>query len=101
MNPRRVRFTSTAHRQVLREKQCWLENRIHRDVFVAEFEEVLRVLSLLPGSGTPYPQAGVPGLRRMYVRKIACHAYYTFDEHDVIVHALWGAFRGHGPRLDP
>ncbi len=37
----------------------------------------------------------------MYVRKIACHVYYTFDEHDVIVHALWGAFRGHGPRLDP
>ena len=37
----------------------------------------------------------------MYVRKIACHVYYTFDEHDAIVRALWGAFRGHGPRLDP
>ena len=69
-------------------------------MFVSEFEQALRVLALLPGSGTPYPQAGVAGLRRIYVRKIACHIYYTFDEHEVIVRALWGALRGHGPELN-
>ena len=39
MNPRRVRFTTTARRHVRHEKEWWLENRIHADVFVAEFEE--------------------------------------------------------------
>ena len=46
----------------------WLENRLHVDVFSGEFENVLRVLELLPGVGTPYPEAdgiaGVVGKRR-------------------------------------
>lgn len=99
MNPRRVRFTATAQRHVRREKGWWIENRIHQDVFVTEFEEALRVLAILPGAGTAYPQAGIPGLRRLYLQKVACHLYYTFDEADVIVRALWGARRQRGPRL--
>lgn len=101
MTPRQVRFTATAQRHVQREKQWWLEHRIYRDVFVEDFEQALRVLALLPGSGTSYPQAGVSGLRRLYVRKIACHLYYTFDEREVIVRALWGARGGRGPELIP
>jgi hypothetical protein len=64
LTPRRVQFTATAQDHVRREKAWWLENRIHQDVFVAEFEEALRILALLPGAGTPYPQAGIEGLRR-------------------------------------
>lgn len=101
MKPRRVRFTATAQRHVRREKTWWIENRIHQDVFVAEFEEALRVLAILPGAGTPYEQAGVPGLRRLYVQKVACHLYYTFSEFDVIVRAFWGARRQRGPRFRP
>lgn len=101
MIPRRVRFTATAQRHIRREKEWWLENRAHTDVFVTELEQALRVLALLPGAGTSYPQAGVAGLRRIYVRKVACHLYYTFDEHEVIVRALWGARRRRGPRLNP
>jgi hypothetical protein len=86
---------------VRREKDWWLHNRTHLEVFVAEFEQVLRVVALLPGAGTAYAQAGVPGLRRMYVRKVDCHIYYTFDDQNVIVRAFWGARRGHGPRLNP
>jgi hypothetical protein len=52
---------------------------MHIDVFVNEFEQALRVLALLPGAGTSYPQAGVSGLRRIYVPKVECHLYYTFD----------------------
>ena len=99
MNARRVRFTATAQRHVRREKAWWLENRIHQDVFVSEFEEAIRVLAILPGAGTAYPQGGIVGLRRLYIRKVACHLYYTFDESDVIVRALWGARRRRGPRL--
>ena len=101
MNPRRVRFTATARRHVRREKEWWLENRIHADVFATEFEEALRILAWLPGAGTSYTQAPVAGLRRIYVRKLACHLYYTFDEQEVIVRAFWGARRRRGPRLNP
>lgn len=68
-------------------------------MFVTEFEQALRLLTLLPGAGTSYPQAGIVGLRRIYVPKADCHLYYTFDERDVIVRALWGARRRRGPQL--
>ena len=84
-----------------REKLWWLENRIHTEVFASEFEEAIRVLALLPGAGTLYPQAGLVGLRRFYLRKVACHLYYTFDEEEVIVRALWGARRRGGPPIRP
>jgi len=99
LNPRRIRFTATAQDHVRREKAWWIENRIHQDVFVAEFEEALRILALLPGAGTAYPQAGIVGLRRLYVQKVACHLYYTYDEHDVVVRAFWGARQERGPQL--
>jgi hypothetical protein len=54
---------------------------------------------LLPGAGAAYPQGGIPGVRRLYVPKVACHLYYTFDEREVIVRALWGARRDRGPRF--
>ena len=101
MKPRRVRFTATAQRHVTREKSWWLENRLHKEVFATEFEEGLRVLSLLPGAGTPYDAAGIPRLRRLYLRKLTCHLYYTFDEHEVTVRAVWGARRRQGPTIKP
>ena len=101
MTPRRVRFTATARRHVRREKEWWLENRDYPDVFRIEFEHALRVLALLPGAGTSYPQADVVGLRRLYVPKVACHIYYTFNEDEVIVRAFWSARRRRGPRLNP
>lgn len=101
MKERRVRFTATARRHLRREKTWWLENRIHTDVFAAEFERGLQVLALLPGAGTTYPQAGIAGLRRLYLPRVACHLYYTFDEHEVIVRALWGARRKRGLKLKP
>lgn len=84
-----------------REKLWWRENRIHTELFAAELDEALRILAFLPGAGTSYSLAGVPGLRRIYLRKVACHLYYTFDEQHVIVRALWGAHRGHGPVTTP
>lgn len=99
MKQRRVRFTETAQRHVDRERAWWLENRDYPEVFVAELEEAIRVLGLLPGIGTTYPQASIPGIRRLYVRKLASHLYYTFTDDDVIVRALWGARRGRGPIL--
>lgn len=99
MTPRRIRFTATAQRHVRDQKTWWLEHRTHQDVFATDLEHALRVVALLPGAGVSYNDAGIAGLRRIYVRKIDCHLYYTYDDRDVIIRALWGARRKHGPRL--
>jgi hypothetical protein len=78
-----------------------LENRNHVEVFATELEAALRVLALLPGAGTIYARPGVARVRRIYIPKVACHIYYTFDEHEVIVRAFWGARRRQGPRIEP
>lgn len=68
---------------------------------VEELDAALRVAAILPGAGAPYDKAGVAGLRRLYLSTAGCHVYYTFDDHQVIVRALWGARRERGPHLRP
>jgi plasmid stabilization system protein ParE len=101
VTPRRVRFTTTAQEQVRRETIWWVENRTHTEVFATELEEAIKILAVLPGAGAPYPHADLIGLRRIYLRKVACHIYYTFDEQSVVVRAMWGAKRGKGPLIEP
>jgi plasmid stabilization system protein ParE len=66
-------------------------------VFVTDLEAAIQVVAVLPGAGTPYVQGGVSGLRRFYLRRLDCHLYYTFDDHEVLVRAIWGARRDRGP----
>lgn len=99
MTERRVRFTATAQDHVARERRWWLENRDYRELFALELEDAVRMVALLPGAGTLYQESGVAGLRRLYLQKISCHIYYTFDEQQVIIRALWGARRERGPHL--
>jgi len=99
LTERRVRFTATARRQVDREQAWWLENRDYRELFATELEDAIRILAVPPGAGTPYTQASVSGLRRLYLRSLGCHLYYTFDDRQVIVRAFWGARRERGPKL--
>ena len=89
MKNRRVRFTATAQEHFRREK-AWLANRDHPDVFTEELEQALQIIAVLPGAGTLYAQSPVPGVRRVYLRRVAVHLYYTFDDASVIVRALWG-----------
>jgi len=96
---RRVRFTATAREHVRREKAWWIANRDHTDVFAEELEQALKEIAALPGAGTLYAQSPVPGVRRIYLRRVAAHLYYTFDNDQVIVRSLWGARRGRGPRI--
>ena len=94
-----VRFTFTAQQHVAREKAWWLENRKHAEVFAEELEQALKIVAMLPGAGTVYARSPVPGVRRVYLRRVALHLYYTFDDSEVIVRALWGARRERGPQL--
>lgn len=96
---RRVRFTETATSHIDRERAWWFENRDYQDLFATELANAVQILALLPGTGAPYPHTDVADLRRLYLRKLACHLYYTFDDDNVIIRALWGARREHGPTL--
>lgn len=99
MKQRHASFTRTAQEHVAREKAWWLENRDHTDIFAEELEQVLKVIAILPGAGTLYQRSPVRGVRRVYLRRTALHLYYTFDDDEVIVRALWGAHRGRGPQI--
>ena len=99
MKPRRVRFTATARRHVDREQSWWIGNRDHPELVVTELQAAIKILAVLPGAGTRYTQTLVSDLRRLYVGKLACHLYYTFNDDEVIVRALWGARRERGPTL--
>lgn len=100
MTVRRVAFTLTARRHIDREHQWWLEHRDHRQLFEDELGDALKLLELLPGIGTPYELSPVPGVRRLYLEKVACHLYDTFDGELVVIRSLWGARRGRMPALD-
>lgn len=99
MKRRRVRFTATAQHHIRRENAWWLANRAHTEIFSSELESTLEIIARLPGAGRLYSEAGIPGLRRLYLSKVACHIYYTFDREEVIVRAVWGARRERGPNL--
>ena len=99
MKKRRVRFTATANEQIETERTWWRKNREHQEVLAAELETAVEILAILPGAGTPYVSANSMNVRRIYLRKIGCHLYYSFDDDEVIVRALWGARRKRGPTI--
>jgi hypothetical protein len=96
---RGVQFTSTAQKQVEQEKAWWLENRDYPELFAQELEQALKIVAVLPGAGSVYARSPIPAVRRVYLRRVALHLYYTFDDDQVIVRALWGAHRERGPQL--
>jgi hypothetical protein len=100
LKQRHVSFTRTAQQHVTREKARWLANRNHPEVFAEEFGQALKVVAMLPGAGTPYASSPILGVRRVYLRRVALHLYYTFDDDVVIIRALWGARRERGPQLE-
>ena len=85
--------------QVVAIKEWQLENGLDGAPFATELHEAFLVLSLIPGVGSPYRPGEFPGLRRLFLKGIASHLYYTFTEDEVIVRGLWHTSRGHGPDL--
>ena len=99
MKRRQVRFTATALLHCKREKEWWVENRADGDNFTEDLADALRLVASFPAAGTSYTATALPGVRRLYLQKVGVHLYYTFDDDDAIVRALWGARRRRGPRL--
>lgn len=73
-----------------REQAWWLANRDHVDVFA---DHLIKPHDHRGAScrGRVVRAVSVPGVRRVYLRRIHAHIYYTFDDEQVIVRALWGA----------
>jgi hypothetical protein len=94
---RRVQFTATARRHVVRERDWWVNNRQHIEAFVSDLDRTLNLIAALPGVSSSYAQ--VPAMRRVFVERIGGHVYFTFDDDTVLVRAVWGARRRRGPRL--
>lgn len=99
MTRRRVRFTATALKHVRLFQQWWRENGIRPEILHDDLEKAIKMLSILPGIGSRYSATGIPGLRRLYLERLMSHLYYTFDEHELVIRALWHARRGTGPDL--
>ncbi len=81
MKRRHVLSVERARDQVLAAKSWWVESNLPVEILADEIEQAIAFLSWLPGAGSSYANAGVPGLRRLYLRRISSHLYYTFT-HD-------------------
>ena len=97
MKRRRVRFTATAREHVRFFRRWWLENSPRPEILSHDLREAIRLVSVLPGIGTAYPDAPVAGVRRLYLERLMSHLYFRYDESEVVVLALWHARRGSGP----
>lgn len=97
MTRRRVRFTATAREHVRLLKQWWRENSARPEIPHHDLSEAIKMLSALPGIGSLYPASPIPGVRRLYLGRLTSHLYYTYNEREVVIRALWHARRGSGP----
>lgn len=96
---RRVRFTATAREHVRLLEQWWQENSVRPEILHDDLDEAIKMLSVLPGIGSPYRAAPILGVRRFYLERLVSHLYYTYDKRELVIRALWHARRGSGPQL--
>lgn len=97
MTRRRVRFTATAQQHVRRFKEWWRENSVRPEILDHDLAEAVRMLSIVPGIGSIYRPSPIVGVRRLYLERLMSHLYYTYDEREVVIRAVWHARRGTGP----
>jgi plasmid stabilization system protein ParE len=72
-------------------------NSTRPEILHHDLERALKMLSAVPGIGSPYPSAPITGVRRFYLERLTSHLYYTFDERELVIRALWHARRGSKP----
>jgi plasmid stabilization system protein ParE len=96
---RRVRFTATAQEHVRLLKNWWLENSSRPEILHHDLDAAVKLLSAVPGIGSLYPAAPIPGVRRFYLERLMSHLYYTYDQRELVIRALCHARRGLGPDL--
>ena len=96
---RKVRFTATAREHVRALKRWWKENSARPEILQHDLDAAIKMLTTLPGIGSRYSGSSIPGVRRLYMERLVSHLYYTYDEREVVIRAVWHARRGSGPDL--
>jgi len=96
----RVWSTPEADAQARAAAAWWRENRqASADLFYRELFGAVDLLATVPEIGRSYPEAGVPGLRRLLLPRTRYHVYDA-DQGEVAILAVWSAIRGPMPKFD-
>ncbi len=80
----------------------WREDRRYAArLFEEELRAAVERLRVTPNLGLIYQVVDGEEFRRLLLPKTAQHVYYVVDAAKgvVVVHSVWGARRGRGPRL--
>lgn len=91
-----------ARRQIERIQAWWTDNRpAARSLFLDEIEQAEQMLRANPELGIVYTVKRSGAIRRLLLRKTEYHLYYRYTAHrnKLVVLAVWGATRGHTPKL--
>lgn len=97
-----VVLTKQAERQIERIDTWWGQNRLGAPGRVGqELSEAIERLEIAPKVGSRYAPVRNREVRRILMRDVSCHLYYTVDTRSRIVRveAIWHAARGSGPKL--
>jgi len=95
-------FTPEAERQAAEMDAWWREHRPGaRDLFARELAEARELIAATPTAGTKYTTMSGRPFRRVLMPRTRNHVYFEVDEVQgiIVIHALWGAPRGRGPKL--
>lgn len=70
-------------------------------MFAIELAAVIQRLAQMPTVGEPYGVGASTTVRRVLMPRTQTHLYYAVDRSRrlVVVLAIWGARKGHGPPL--
>jgi len=99
----RVDVSPEARLHVRAIQTWWTTNRpAVPDLFHQELRAALTKVATSPAAGAPYrASSGISGVRRILMPRTRYQVYYVVavDERRVLVHAVWHAARGQGPKL--
>jgi hypothetical protein len=88
VNRRRVQFTATAREQLRATVVWWREQRHSTEALADEIEEAVELVAIPPGVGAADRSCPVDGVRRLYMRRVSYHVYYTYDDEVVTIRAV-------------
>jgi plasmid stabilization system protein ParE len=97
-----VRFTPEADEQADTIDVWWREHRPSAPgLFARELADAWALVAANPKIGTVYTLLDGEPVRKVYMPRTRHHVYYTYNQDDgeIVIHAVWGAPKGRGPKL--
>jgi plasmid stabilization system protein ParE len=97
----KIHFTPEARDHAKTVATWWRENGIVPDLFERELAEAQESVLAMPTMGVVYRKVRGRIIHRLLMPKTQQHFYYSVDEDAgvILVHMIWGARRGRGPKL--